>query len=209
MGKIIQKDKDNFLKKFYGDNVHAIHDEAWDRYFNKKHKKHAEVVKRLNWLEPNICGPRVIDVGCGSGIGSFICAKLKDVHEVYAVDVWDKTIDKAKEYIDKTDGYIKEKIKFFSCLAEELPFEDNFFNCAILGEVLEHVCNDDVVLYEVHRVLKRNGKIIITVPIDMTLSDEHIRAYTLSSLSNCVKRYFEICDIGKIGRWHFCIANKK
>jgi len=48
--------------------------------------------------------------------------------------------------------------------AAYLPFPDSTFDAAICAELLEHVPNPQNVLREVHRVLKSNGTLLITVP---------------------------------------------
>jgi len=45
-----------------------------------------------------------------------------------------------------------------------LPFQDNSFDSILCTEVLEHIPNLDKILKELHRVLKQNGKILISVP---------------------------------------------
>ncbi len=47
-----------------------------------------------------------------------------------------------------------------------IPFEDNYFDCVFITEVLEHLTYDDLYsgLQEIRRVLKPYGKFVITVP---------------------------------------------
>lgn len=48
--------------------------------------------------------------------------------------------------------------------ATKMPFEDNFLDGIICTEVLEHVFNYEEIVKECYRVLKKNGKMIVTVP---------------------------------------------
>lgn len=48
--------------------------------------------------------------------------------------------------------------------AENLPFEDQSFDVILATEVFEHLSNPNKLILEAYRVLKKNGKIIITVP---------------------------------------------
>ncbi len=50
------------------------------------------------------------------------------------------------------------------CDASNLPFKNEFFDCGLCLEVLEHVVNPNKVLQETHRVLRTEGKLIISVP---------------------------------------------
>lgn len=54
--------------------------------------------------------------------------------------------------------------KFLVADAEKLPFKNSTFDKIVCSEVLEHVDDDAAAVKEMHRVLKTDGKIIITVP---------------------------------------------
>lgn len=62
--------------------------------------------------------------------------------------------------------------------AEELwPFEDKEFDIIILGEILEHLSKDYQALEEAKRVLKDDGKLVVTVPFYDSNDNYHIRMY--------------------------------
>ena len=69
-----------------------------------------------------------------------------------------------------------------------LPFREAQFDAAVLGEVLEHVENDEAALREVARVVRAGGVVAISVPANPKLygrSDEwagHLRRYTRGDL---------------------------
>lgn len=52
-----------------------------------------------------------------------------------------------------------------------MPFKDEEFDCAIATEVLEHCPDASVTLGEVHRVLKPDGLLFLTVPFLWPLHD--------------------------------------
>src|SRR6185295_15840006 len=45
-----------------------------------------------------------------------------------------------------------------------IPFPDEFFDAVLLNEVLEHVPNERTVLLEIHRVLRRSGRLFVFSP---------------------------------------------
>jgi SAM-dependent methyltransferase len=69
-----------------------------------------------------------------------------------------------------------------------LPFEDERFDAAVLGEVLEHIEDDRHALEEVRRVLRPEGVLALSVPANPKLygpSDVwagHVRRYTRPEL---------------------------
>lgn len=69
-----------------------------------------------------------------------------------------------------------------------LPFEPERFDAAVLGEVLEHIEHDGLALMEVHRVLRPEGVLALSVPAHPKLfgpSDRwagHERRYTRQEL---------------------------
>jgi len=82
---------------------------------------------------------------------------------------------------DLGDGFKKDKRHFikeeFGILGYLLnvekdifPFPDNFFDAVIFTEIIEHLLFSPThALYEIHRVLKRDGVLIITTPNAISL----------------------------------------
>lgn len=66
----------------------------------------------------------------------------------------------------------------------DLPFGDETFDAAVLGEVLEHIPDDAAALREVARVVRPDGVLAVSVPADPSRfgpSDHwagHVRRYT-------------------------------
>lgn len=52
----------------------------------------------------------------------------------------------------------------YHCSAESIPVGDGHFDIILLIEVLEHLERPEVVLKEISRVLKRDGKVIASMP---------------------------------------------
>ncbi|MBC8488957.1 MAG: class I SAM-dependent methyltransferase [Ignavibacteria bacterium] len=96
----------------------------------------------------------LLDFGCGSKPYKH----LFNIDEYIGVDIQNRGHDHSYEDIDVFyNGY-------------ELPFSDSFFNSIFSSEVFEHVFNLEEIISELHRVLKKGGKMLITVPFSW---DEH------------------------------------
>lgn len=52
----------------------------------------------------------------------------------------------------------------YLCSAEDIPVSDDTFDTVILAEVLEHLENPERVLQECHRITKKGGQLIATMP---------------------------------------------
>lgn len=86
----------------------------------------------------------VIDVGCGN----------KPYYPFFA--------SIAKRYLG-VDIIRYEKVDVIAA-AESLPFRDATFDLVVSITVLEHVNDPQRVISEIHRVLKKNGNIILSTP---------------------------------------------
>jgi SAM-dependent methyltransferase len=90
-----------------------------------------------------------------------------------------------------------------------MPIESESFECAFGTEVLEHCPNPEVVMKEVHRVLKPGGVFFFTVPFLWNLhevpNDEY--RYTPFSLERHLKNSgFTDITIKATGGWHASMA---
>lgn len=109
------------------------------------------------WLEHD---KDILDAGCSSGYGTYYFAK-KSAH-TSAIDPNEKDINKARE---EHDG-----IEFTHGFLEDLPYSDGSFDTVVMADVLEHVKDEVKVLSEIHRVLRNDGSVILTVPYTGLLS---------------------------------------
>lgn len=98
------------------------------------------IINRVDWMISQVPrNSRLIEIGCANGV------LFKNRKNTTRVDI---------------DNYPKLE-NFVQANAENLPFKDNEFDVAVLGEILEHVENPQKALKEAARVAK---KVIITVP---------------------------------------------
>jgi 2-polyprenyl-3-methyl-5-hydroxy-6-metoxy-1,4-benzoquinol methylase len=107
----------------------------------------------------------VLDVGCGAGrtLIDLACAGRK----CYGVDpLWEISLCKAQENA-REQGV---EIGLARSQGENLPFKDEQFNMVLLLSTLQHVTNQEKTLAEIRRVLKRDGMLLISVPMSRNIS---------------------------------------
>lgn len=97
----------------------------------------------------------ILDIGCYDG--TFLSLiENKDI-TLFGIEASDYAV---KEAIKKG---INVKQFFFDDKAE-MPFDDNFFDIIVAGEIIEHIYDTDFFLKEIKRLLKPEGKLIISTP---------------------------------------------
>lgn len=135
------------------------------------------------------------DVILDVGARTFRYSKYQNVKALFGVDLPSET-DGYLGWTDKTLEQIGNKKKIYSVFGncEELPFADNSFEKIIMMEVIEHIENDEAAISELSRVLKKNGKLIMTTPngdIVENKNPHHYRHYQPDELRNILKEFFD------------------
>jgi SAM-dependent methyltransferase len=110
--------------------------------------------------------PPILDIGCGDGhFASIAYASLPiDV----GIDVIARDLPEAA-----SRRGVYRNVMFASATA--LPFADASFNTVVSNCVIEHIPDNDAVLREINRVLRRGGIFAATLP------SEHFTEYLLGS----------------------------
>ena len=99
---------------------------------------------------------RVLDVGCGEGYGTAILARSGLA--VTGVDVERSVIEAAVR------SYAESGAEFRQLSSNEIPFDAGSFDCVTAFHVIEHVEDPFQFVRELARVLKPEGRAIVTTP---------------------------------------------
>jgi SAM-dependent methyltransferase len=140
---------------------------------------------------------QLLDVGCGkmpyrkyilehSGTQKYVGLDLDNAH-IYSEEV-------RPDY--RWDGV-------------HMPFENNSFDCVFATEVLEHCPEPEIMLNEIHRVLKEEGILFFTTPFFWTLHEVPNDQYRYTPFS--LQRHLENCGFKQIeikagGGWNASLA---
>lgn len=145
--------------------------------YNNWHQKmssHEETdILNLPWyktvvtLLPDLSQKKVLEVGCGRGVFANYLANLYPEATIVAVDFSSTAIEIAKQtYHDQSN------LEFRVENAEALSFESEQFDWYISCETIEHVYRPVQMIKEIKRVLKQDGRFVVT-------TENYFNAYAL------------------------------
>jgi ubiquinone/menaquinone biosynthesis C-methylase UbiE len=106
-------------------------------------------------------GNRILDVGCGEGIGEISIGRLH-VSQLQMVGI-DLVVDKAITARTATAGH-NMRVKFAAGDACRLPFKDGVFDSTYCVAVLQHVRDVDAAAKEFARVTAAGGRVVAVEP---------------------------------------------
>lgn len=116
-------------------------------YFRDHKKRYLKILTSINF-KPEM---KILDIGSAPG---HLSRTLKE----YGCDVYNVNLTK-----DVNGKNIPTKI--LNIETEKLPYKNNMFDVILFTEILEHLLFNPVhVFYEIKRILKKGGKIILTTP---------------------------------------------
>jgi ubiquinone/menaquinone biosynthesis C-methylase UbiE len=108
----------------------------------------------LRKLGGRLDGARVLDVGCGRGVGIEILIEQFGAREVYGLDIDPLQVRRAqRRFADRSES----SVVFTVGSVEKLPFANDWFDAVFDFGMLHHVVDWQVGIAEIGRVLKPFG----------------------------------------------------
>ncbi len=136
--------------------------ERWPSYYQRRYLEFLSYMESL----PSLKFAKVLELGCGIGYQSAFLSKIAD--QVIATDLADEDIEAHAPGMKKAEELHKKlnisNVKFVSCSAEDLPFEDASFDLVYSSHVLEHIPDLNKAMQEMARVLKPGGIFMSVTP---------------------------------------------
>src|SRR3954465_13454472 len=147
---------DEQMQKEFNDWAAAGRGEEMERH-------HASIVEQTLRLMDLRAGERVLDLGCGAGWATRILARLvgegpQGFGQVVGVDVSDEMIRRAR-----AASRDFENILYVWGSAQQIPWEENFFDKAISIEAFYYYPDQERTLAELFRVLAPRGRFFILI----------------------------------------------
>ncbi len=124
--------------------------------FSETYSKNVNYDKKSNvafyqHIDFNLTNKKLLDIGCGDGVDLYKFQKLGAV--VYGIDPSKEFIDISKK--NNPTGILKQG------MAELIPFNNETFDVVVSKWALQTCSDLPKVLYEVGRVLKKNGLFVL------------------------------------------------
>lgn len=132
-------------------------------------------------------GDQVLDLGCGDG--PFVAALLETGARVTGADVAEAALERARA---RAPGAAYARIEPHG----PWPFEDGAFDVVWASEAIEHVADTERWVNEVRRVLRPEGRLLVTTPNVGPLRrlarapdprGQHLRFYTRRTLRGLLR----------------------
>lgn len=129
----------------------------------------------------------ILEVGCG--IGNFT-KELSKYGDVTGIDIDESLINEFKK-----ESRLRIQLGFGDIEENKFFFNNKVFDTIVCLNVLEHIEDDKRALQNIFNLLKKDGFMILVVPINKFLFGEidkaigHKRRYAPENLTNCVSGF--------------------
>jgi SAM-dependent methyltransferase len=145
--------------RHYNEHVPTIEEEfeIWGDYHKHRHEMRYDLVadevrRRLP------AGGSILDIGCGS---TLVADRLLDVDGHYlGYEYGANQTQYAAKKVREVESRLRRRI--VRGVAERLPFADASIDVVVLSEVIEHLIQPEIAVWEIARVLKPGGIFVMT-----------------------------------------------
>lgn len=148
----------------------------------------------------------ILDIACGSGFGSHYLSE--NGHNVIGCDIDVNTINECNARFENTN------LNYIQADGAKLQFDNNNFDYVISFETIEHTSDYNKMLEEFKRVLKPEGKVIISTPNfninspkGIIVNKFHTQEWDYLSFSSLLNIHF--CSFKIYGQEYTRYKNKK
>ena len=150
---IIGNAKQNLLSKKEEENKYYVNDYKID--LNNDNDSHSIIINNIKNAK------RILDVGCGVG---YVGKTLKELNEII-VDGIEIEKEARKEANKIYDNVYDFSIEDINCKSYQEFINKNIkYDYIICADIIEHLVNPGLVIYNLSKLLNKNGKLLVSIP---------------------------------------------
>jgi ubiquinone/menaquinone biosynthesis C-methylase UbiE len=149
--------------RHYNERVPTIEEEfdIWGAYHQHRHEMRYDIVaEEVRRRLPE--GGRVLDVGCGSAL---VADRILDIPATYiGFDYGGHHIDYAAKKMRALEADTSTRLRsvFVRGDGQQMPFGDASIDVVVLSEVIEHLMQPELAVWEIARTLRPGGYLVMT-----------------------------------------------
>jgi ubiquinone/menaquinone biosynthesis C-methylase UbiE len=133
-------------------------------------------------------GANILDIGCYVGGKTIRWLEKFDGKEIFGIDIDPQYIAAANELARERNLQAHFKVNY----AENLDFDDEYFDLIITENTFEHVQNLNRVMAECHRVLRKGGLLVVIFPSFWGPTSHHLDLVTRTPFLHWIFKYPEL-----------------
>jgi len=145
--------------------------------------------------EKELKNKKLLDIGIGDGKFCIFLSKKFNL-ETIGVDISEKVVKLYNLKAKKLN--LKSKAFLIQPDTKKFNFKKNYFDYVLCSHILEHLPDDKIIIKEIYRILKKDGKVYFNIPINEKIDvPTHLRKYKIKDFINILmENKFEIiCSI--------------
>jgi ubiquinone/menaquinone biosynthesis C-methylase UbiE len=126
-------------------------------YKDRLRKNLSKYTREAFHMLPELDRPRILDVGCGSGVPTMELARLSQ-GEIIGIDIHQPSLDRLARKIKQAK--LSDRVKAVNCSMLNMDFPDESFDI-IWAEGSTNIIGFETALREWRRLLKPNGFLVV------------------------------------------------
>lgn len=167
--------------KFTGERLIPDIECTRNKFLYKEH------IMRYKFASRFIEDKTILDIACGTGYGTNIMVNNGKPKFIVGADKSEEAI------IYALNRYVGKNTDFKKIEAPILDLQNEYFDCIVSFETLEHITDQKKMIMEFYRVLKKGGFLILSTPnkkVTAWNNPFHVKELTWQELEEMLKPYF-------------------
>ena len=151
--------------------------------------------QRIDWMVDQARGPRILDLGCSEGVLEILLARKG--FNVTGVDINAEALAFARDLLAREPEEVRSRVRFVHGDLAQARLLDDRFDTLVMGEILEHLEDPQILLNMSLDLIRPDGRVIITTPFGYHPDEDHRQTFCLSDFialakPRCALEYLQV-----------------